>query len=278
MPHTILNDRTLIRFSGEDAEHFLHNVLTCNVETLPQGVAQICALLTPQGKILFDFLLSRENENAFLVDISAEQAAGFIQRMTMYRLRSKVEITESSESLIGVAWDNDSTPSSNFLCDVRFSQSEVYRVYGEQSGDEDRTAWDALRITNGIPESGSDFALSDVFVHDVSFDQNGGVDFKKGCYVGQEVVSRVHHRHTARKRFLVAEATADFGEESGVKSGGKTIGSLGTRVGKKALALCRVDRVKDAMDDAAPITVGDQSVTLNIPPNVSYSWPEVDDG
>lgn len=279
MPHTILGDRSLFAFSGPDAEHLLHNVLTCNIEKLSPGIAQICALLTPQGKILFEFLVSKKDDASFLIEIDKQSAPAFKQRMVMYRLRSKVEIDERPESFVRISWEDDSSETDMAFRDARFSKQIVTREYLATGPASDQTQWDQLRIANGIAESGSDYALGDVFPHDVSFDQNHGVDFQKGCYIGQEVVSRMHHRHTARRRILIATSTGGFSEETNLTSNGKPLGTLGTIVGEQALALCRIDRVKDAMDSGDPILAGEISVSLTIPPNVTYDWPsEADNG
>lgn len=272
MAHIILDDRAELIFDGPDATSLLQNVITCNVETLAKGVWQHGALLTPQGKILFDFLISRDGENRYFVDIDKAQVDGFLQRMTMYRLRSNVEISESSESVMRVSWDE---ALSNGAKDMRFTGVEVRRVFTDHGEPTDRIAYDALRIDHGVPESGHDFTLGDAFPHDVSLDQDGGVDFKKGCYVGQEVVSRVHHRGTARRRILIAETDDTLSlEDKDIQAGGKTLGTLGTFVGDKALALCRIDRVADAIKDGTDIMVGDQMISLNLPPHVTYGWPE----
>lgn len=273
MAHIILGDRSLIAFSGPDAEHLLHNVVTCNVESLETGVAQISALLTPQGKIMFDFLVSRDEDDGFIVEIAEESAPAFMQKMIMYRLRSKVEISESSESFVRVSWSDDSTSSNTALRDTRFSHRTVTREYLDAGPATDRTEWDQLRIDNGVPESGRDYALGDAFPHDVSLDQNQGVDFQKGCYIGQEVVSRMHHRHTARRRMLIATCEKEFDKEAAITSSGKALGTLGTVVGTQALALCRIDRVEDAVKAGDKILAGETPLTLTIPPHVSYDWP-----
>lgn len=273
MPRIILGDRSLITFSGPDAEHLLHNVVTCNIETIPEGVAQIGALLTPQGKIMFEFFVGKKNDGSFLIEIAKESAPSFMQKMIMYRLRSKVEIVESSESFVQISWGDDLIVSEADFQDTRFSNQTVHRNYRDSGPVTGREAWDHLRIANGVAESGFDYTLGDAFPHDVSFDQNQGVDFGKGCYIGQEVVSRMHHRHTARRRILIAQADKNLDQESTITSDGKALGTLGTIVDKQALALCRIDRVKDALDAGTPILVGDTEIALSIPPHVTYQWP-----
>ncbi len=273
MPHTILGDRQLIAFRGPDAEHLLHNVVTCNIESLVAGVAQVGALLTPQGKVMFDFIVSKQASDHFIVEIEADHAAQFMQRMVMYRMRSKVEISQPAESLVRVSWDDDSSNADEGLRDVRFKDHAVTRQYVDRGEVDGSDEWARVRVQSGVPESGPDYTLGDVFPHDISLDQNGGVDFKKGCYIGQEVVSRMHHRHTARRRILIASSLQDFRDESAIVSNGKALGTLGTKTGNLALALCRIDRVKDAVDAGQKIAVGDAVITLALPPSVSYDWP-----
>ncbi|TIT85827.1 MAG: folate-binding protein YgfZ, partial [Mesorhizobium sp.] len=206
MPFALLKDRALISVSGPDAEHFLQNILTTDLDTLSPGEAKPGALLAPQGKILFDFLISRAGENGFQLECRADIADDFVRRLMLYRLRAKAEIAKQDQTLVTVAWGDDSTAShfdsigadSTTLTDARFRDVAVRRVYSGAASDGNAEAWQALRIANGIAESGSDYQLGDAFPHDVLLDETGGVGFKKGCYVGQEVVSRMQHRGTAR--------------------------------------------------------------------------------
>ncbi|RVD50014.1 folate-binding protein YgfZ, partial [Mesorhizobium sp. M7A.F.Ca.ET.027.03.2.1] len=209
MPFAQLKDRALVSVSGPDAEHFLQNILTTDLDILAPGEAKPGALLTPQGKILFDFLISRTGENAFRLECRADISDDFIRRLTLYKLRAKVEIAKSDQAFVTVAWGHESTPSqsdSTAAADTRFPKGAVTRSYGETDERSDLAAWQAFRIAGGIAESGSDYQLGDAFPHDVLLDETGGVGFKKGCYVGQEVVSRMQHRGTARRRVLIVSA------------------------------------------------------------------------
>lgn len=271
MPALILPDRTVIRVDGADARHFLQNLITANVEAIKPGEAQPAALLTPQGKILFDFLISKSGETAYDCDIRSDQAADFIRRLTLYKLRAAVGFEALEQRPVIAGWDGEAPAGA--LRDLRFPrEANVWRLYGEGPAlDADRTAWDAVRIKFGVAESGADFALSDVFPHDILMDRNGGVDFRKGCYVGQEVVSRMQHRGTARRRVavLTAEndlpAVKDTGAESGVLAGDKPAGSLGSVAGRSGLAIVRTDRVADALSQGAPLTLDGIPVTLTLP-------------
>ncbi|MEP6566126.1 MAG: folate-binding protein YgfZ [Mesorhizobium sp.] len=278
MPFALLRDRALISVSGPDAEHFLQNILTTDLDVLRAGEAKPGALLTPQGKILFDFLISRAGDNAFRLECRAEVADDFVRRLMLYKLRAKVEIARTDQGLVTVAWGDDSTASqtdSTDVADARFVDAAVRRSYsgGAESGDP--AAWQAVRIAHGIAESGTDYQLGDAFPHDVLLDETGGVGFKKGCYVGQEVVSRMQHRGTARRRVLIVQGESPLpapGTELTVA--GRPVGTLGSTAGTTGLAIARIDRVKAALDAGQPVMAGDVSVSLAIPAWAKFAFPQ----
>lgn len=280
MAHIILSGRSLIAISGADAETLMHNVVTCDIHKLVPGTWQPGGLLTPQGKVMFHFLVTRRDDGVFAVDIERPSASAFIQRMTLYRLRSQVEFSAAQESLVRISFGSVSTGGR----DLRFPEmAEVSREWLSGADGDDLAAladYTALRIRFGVPEPGVDFALGDVFPHDISFDQNGGVDFKKGCYVGQEVVSRMQHRGTARRRLMVARGAGDL-TPGDVSAGGKPLGVLGSVDGCSGLVLGRIDRAAQAMRDGVAIVAGEMPVELSLPDGVTYTWPETtgeDDG
>lgn len=272
-----LSGRALVRVTGEDAEKFLQAIITTDLDDLKRGELKSGALLTPQGKILFDFLVSRL-EGGLRFDLPAAHAADFAKRLMLYRLRSKAEISQEIESPVSVSWQKDSVSSQNdsIVGDCRFpAEVNVVRHYGESSGMTGEAAWTALRIAHGVAEGGSDFPLGDAFPHDVNLDQTGGVSFRKGCFIGQEVVSRMQHRGTARRRMLIATGEADLPASGApLTAGGREIGTLGSVSGNMGLALARIDRVKEAMDAGTPILAGDVAVTLAIPPGARFGFPE----
>ncbi len=307
MPFAVLSDRTILSVSGPDAEHFLQNILTLDLDKLGRGEARPGALLSPQGKILFDFLISRDGEDGFRLECRKDIAADFLRRLTLYRLRAKVELSIEDQAVVGVSWGSDSDASqtdSTRLADARFGQGAVCRIYGTalpppltppRKGEGDagpgapespsplrggvrgggNAEWHALRIAQGIAESGSDYALGEAFPHDVLLDQTGGVGFQKGCYVGQEVVSRMQHRGTARRRVLIASGESALpapGAE--IVAGGKALGTLGSVAGEQGLAIVRIDRVKDALDAGQPIMAGDVAINLAIPGWATFTFPQ----
>ncbi|MGU3574811.1 YgfZ/GcvT domain-containing protein [Brucellaceae bacterium C25G] len=271
-----LDNRALVLVTGEEAEKFLQAVITTDLSSLGADDLKPGALLTPQGKIMFDFLVSRV-ENGVRLDMPEEIAAALIKRLTLYRLRSKAEITQSSESLIAISWQNDSTSSQNDSTkrDLRFPESlNVRRIYGHRFAESDLEAWTALRIANGIAEGNLDYDYNEMFPHDVNFDQTGGVSFTKGCFIGQEVVSRMQHRGTARRRAMVALSAKALPEKgTALIVGEREIGNLGEVSGHQAIAFVRIDRVQDALDSQIPIMAGDTEVTLTIPPSAKYTMP-----
>jgi tRNA-modifying protein YgfZ len=272
-----LSGRALVLVTGEDAEKFLQAIIATDLDDLKQDELKPGALLTPQGKILFDFLISRV-EGGFRFDLPTAQAADFAKRLTLYRLRSKAEISVQNESYISIFWGNDSGSSHNdsITFDRRFpDELKVRRRYGVPGGTADEAAWTALRTAHGVAEGGSDYPLGDAFPHDVNLDQTSGVSFRKGCFIGQEVVSRMQHRGTARRRILVATGEADLpASGTPLTAGGREIGTLGSVVDNKGLALARIDRVKEAVDAGTPILAGEVAVTLAIPPGARFVFPE----
>lgn len=287
MPIVHLADRSLVSVTGADAEHLLQNILTTDLDKLGQDEARPGALLTPQGKILFDFLVSRDGAGGFRLECRADVADDFIRRLMLYRLRAKAQISKSDQSFVSVSWQDDSSASQNdsgeipqgtaSVFDTRFADKPlVRRIYAAAPiGAPDPAPWHALRIAHGIAESGPDYALGDAFPHDVLLDQNNGVGFNKGCYVGQEVVSRMQHRGTARRRVLLVSADAPL-PESGTEllASARAIGALGSVAGDKGLAIARIDRVKDALDGGQEITAGGVAVSLSIPAWAKFTFPQ----
>lgn len=271
MPAVTLNGRAYISVSGTDAEDFLQGLITTDLPSLPQGEARAGALLTPQGKILFDFLVSRAADGSLTIETTEDQRDALLKRLTMYKLRAAVEISVLPGTQTTVAWED----SSDGLIDGRFAKAgmDVRRLPGAD-GSEDLAAYDALRISAGIVESGRDYTLSDAFPHDILLDLSGGLSFRKGCYVGQEVVSRMHHRSTARRRPVILRAESALpspGTE--ITADGKTIGTLGTAVGQDGLAIVRIDRVADAVQAGTPVRAGEVEVAVRLPEWTGLEFP-----
>ncbi|MCL6706881.1 folate-binding protein YgfZ [Pseudomonas sp. R2.Fl] len=272
MPAAYLPDRALIRVGGPEAEHFIQNLITTDVEQLGDGAAAPGALLTPQGKILFVFLVWRDGDG-FVLDTTESQRDALIRRLTLYKLRAKVDISAEAGAGVTVVWGDEYPEGA--VEDQRFAAAgiPVARIPGRR-GDHPREGYEALRVLAGIVESGSDYALEDAFPHDVGLDLNKGVSFKKGCYVGQEVVSRMQHRGTARRRTVIVSADGQLPPTgTTITAAGKPIGTLGTVAGTRGLAIVRIDRAGEALANGGAILAGETEVGLALPGWTGLSFP-----
>ncbi len=283
----ILPDRGVISVSGEDATPFLHGLVTQTIDTLKPGDATYAALLTPQGKVLFDFLVLRGNDG-YLLDCPKANMADLTRRLGFYKLRAKVEIADKSDELaVAAVWNSPDNvklpdtvavftdPRAEGLGQRLIGPEDKLRMAAEKHGwtlaePED---YDARRVGLGVPEGGKDYDFGDVFAHDACIDQLSGLDFYKGCYVGQEVVSRMHHRGTARKRF-VAVRGSDLPEPGAAITAGSTnLGKLTSTAGESGLALIRIDRAGQAISRGDAIKAGDTPVELVLPDWAGFEIP-----
>ncbi|RUM26466.1 folate-binding protein [Rhizobium vallis] len=265
MPDVFLKDRSLLVVSGAEAQSFLQNLITTDIVSLGRDEARPGALLTPQGKILFDFMIWQDGDG-YVIETDAGQREGLLKRLTMYKLRAAVTLAPHAEEGVTVSWGEDVNGNQG-VQDSRFAKAGVTltRRPGKH-GDGERALYDALRISLGIVTSGPDFALQDAFPHDVLMDLNGGLSFKKGCYVGQEVVSRMQHRGTARRRVVtVSSATALPVTGTEITAAGKPVGTLGSVEGGSGLAIVRIDRAGAAMAAGTPLLAGETPVSLALP-------------
>jgi len=275
-----LKDRQLIEVSGAEAASFLQALITADIKELRDGVMMAGALLSPQGKILFDFLIGKQ-ENCFFLDSPSTQAEAFAKRLSLYKLRSKVDIIQHESMTVTIAHSVEGETKFCFR-DGRFGEiDKIMRLYTarDESCQQDRSEWDRLRISHALAESGTDFALGDVFAHDINLDQIGGVSFNKGCYIGQEVVSRMQYRGTPKRRLLQVEAQKPL-PPSGtpLEAEGKPIGVLGSTVDGQGLAIVRLDRVKQALDKGQRISANGLDVTLTLPQGVNFTYPDTQPG
>jgi len=270
----MLEDRGVVRVSGADAATFLQGLLTNDVENQPSGEARYAGLLTPQGKILFDMIVVRlpaDGEAAFLIDCAAAQAADLARRLGFYKLRAKVAIAdESAERGIVAFWGEAPEARADAVLyadprDPRLGWRAILpRAAALAFGTEHAGAYEALRIDVVAPKGGVDFPYGDAFPHDANFDLLNGVDFGKGCYVGQEVVSRMKHRGTGRKRVARVTLAGDAPPPgTPVLDGELSVGSLGSSSGREALVLLRLDRVEDAKAAHRHLTAG----------GIGVGWP-----
>lgn len=251
----LLEDRGVVEIAGADAVTFLHNIVTNDIASLGAGEARFAGLLAPQGKILFDFLVfaqDRDEGRALLLDCPRALAGGLVRRLGMYKLRARATIADRSQEIASLAlWDTIERPKVAALALARDPRSSALGwralVPRGTAAAGAREAYGALRIGAGVPEGGVDFAYGDAFPHEANMDRLAGVDFTKGCYVGQEVVARMKHRGATRKRVTPYRAQGPAPTPgTPVMAGELEIGVTGSRVGDRGLALIRLDRLADA--------------------------------
>jgi folate-binding protein YgfZ len=273
MKTALLGSRGVLQISGPDAAEWLQGLVTNDIARADGENACFAALLSPQGKILFDFLISRREEDdsiVYFIDCAREQAPALAKRMSMYRLRAKVEVADLSDSLGIVAiWDVETRPAPEARRDPRNPalgwrlvgpRSEIALEFPPQSNEQD---FHAMRIAAGVPEGGIDFAWGDAFPHDANMDELNGVDFRKGCYIGQEVVSRVQHRGTARKRFrkLTFDGAAPP-EGSAITAGDTQLGTITSTSGDRGLGQIRIDRAAEAAEAGTCISADGRPIVI----------------
>lgn len=277
----VLTDRGAIRVAGEEAPHFLHNLVTSSVGDLASGAAAYAGLLTPQGKIIADFFVLR-TPDGYLLDVPAARLDELKKRLTLYRLRAKVTIAAED---LGVAaiWGGPGGEALFAFADPRLpalgqrafipKSDAGARLQAEGLEVKPEEDFHAHRIALGVPEGGRDFAFEDAFPHEADMDQLGGVDFRKGCYIGQEVVSRTQHRATARTRVVPAKLSGPAAPGTEIMAGEKSIGTLGSVSGTRALATIRIDRADDALAAGHAFEAGDAVVTFDKPDWARFRFP-----
>jgi folate-binding protein YgfZ len=287
MKAAFLTDRGVVKVSGADARDFLNGLVTTDVTLLRPGLGRFGALLTPQGKISADFLITEApagHGGGFLIDCPRPLAQNLADKLGFYKLRAKVEIENLSDS-IGVlaVWDGEPSPKPDLaFADPRrdglgwriLVPEELAQKTADLIGAEtvDPSVYEEHRVAAGVPRGGLDFMYGDAFPHETNMDRLRGVDFDKGCYVGQEVVSRMQHRGTARTR-TVRVVLEDFSPEPGtvILAGDKSVGTMGSTAGRNGLALIRVDRAADAVAAGTPLTSGGLAIRFADPDELSIA-------
>jgi len=284
-PHSVMRlaDRSVIAIDGEDAANFLAGLVTCAVDEA--GPARFGALLTPQGKIIADFfLVPRRNPDAggdFYLDAPQAVADALFKRLTMYRLRAKVRLAATDLAVFAsTSVAEIEAQGATSYADPRFAPMGQRLIGAAGSFGElgDAAAYEAQRIRLAMPQGGRDFAYGDAFPHEAAMDQFGGVDFDKGCYVGQEVVSRTQHRGLARTRIVAIRFSSEPPAEGvAITAGDKTLGKIGSvnREAGRAIGLIRLDRLAESLAAGAAPGAGGALITIEMPPWARYRLPEI---
>ncbi|RED11065.1 CAF17-like 4Fe-4S cluster assembly/insertion protein YgfZ [Pontivivens insulae] len=240
MTHALSN-RTILRLTGGDVIDFLQGLVTNDVSKL-QDAPVWAAILTPQGKYLCDFFLIAQGD-AVLLDVQSDQAAGLARRLTMYRLRADVQITPTDMSVAAL-----DQPVEDAIADPRDPRMG-WRLYGASvSEGMTRADYDARRVAYLVPETGIELVPDESYILESGFERLNGVDFRKGCYVGQEVTARMKHKTELRKglsRVSVEGPAPSSGTP--ITAGEKAVGTLFTVSGNEGLAHLRFDRATGDM-------------------------------
>jgi folate-binding protein YgfZ len=284
MKAAFLPDRGVVKVSGADARDFLNGLVTTDATLLRPGLGRFGALLTPQGKITVDFLITEApsgHGGGFLIDCPRALAQGLADKLGFYKLRAKVAVENLSDSLgVLAAWDGDPAVKPDLaFADPRHAAlgwrilvpAELTQKVADLIGADlvDSAAYDAHRIASGIPRGGLDFMYGDAFPHETNMDRLHGVDFDKGCFVGQEVVSRMQHRGTARTRTVRVVLEGPSPEPGmAIVAGDRPVGTMGSTGGGNGLALIRVDRAADALAAGLPLTAGGLAIRIADPDDI----------
>lgn len=256
----LLPDRAVIRLSGDDRYSFLQGIVTSDLNQLTAAPALFAALLTPQGKILFDFFIVKEGD-ALFIDCRKEAAETLMKRLTLYKLRAKVSL--------GIAEDKQVIVSNSEIAggfaDPRYEKLG-WRAITTDGGFPTDSDYDARRIANGVAEFGKDFGGDEMFLTDVNYDALHGVNYKKGCFIGQEVSSRMKRKGDVRRRSLLATFDGPAPDKGApVTAGGSTLGEIMSSAESNALALIRMDRWEKAKAEVAAVECAGRRLRLEIP-------------
>jgi folate-binding protein YgfZ len=263
----ILDDRAIAAVTGAEARTFLQGLITNDVESLTPGRAKYAALLTPQGKIFFDFLLV-EGDGALLLDCAKAARDALIKRLSMYRLRAKVTIEPRDQLQVVASSEETPLPSAIVFADPRIAALGMRGICATaELPPAARAGADYLgrRLSLGVPES-ADFGSDRMFALDAGLDELHALDFGKGCYVGQELTSRMKHRGTARKRLLPVESAGGAPlppRDTAVTAQGRELGEISSSYGIQGFALLRLDRIAEA--GGAPIEAGGAVIKIRKP-------------
>lgn len=272
MDPAFLDDRAIIAISGPQARDFLQGLVTNDIVSgLAPGSGLYTALLSPQGKILFDFLVT-EGEGALLLDVARESSEALLKKLKMYRLRAKIEIELRPQLgiYVGLKGHPDNRPTTYADRAVTFADPRLPALGVRSIGAKAEMPanlpgphhYHQRRLELGVPEAG-DFGFEKVFALDAGLEELHGVSFTKGCYIGQELTSRMKHRATARKRILTIIADGPLpAAGTPVTRGGDNIGELISVHGGFGFALIRLDRLEETEGEAR---AGETFVALKRP-------------
>lgn len=260
-----LEDRGVLAVSGEEARDFLQNILTNDIRLVTRGRAIYAALLTPQGKYLFDFFIA-EDDGVLLFDCERARKDELMRKLMLYRLRAKAEIVDRSDELkvwamLGAPQADEPAASLSqagaaaaveagvLFHDPRLEAMGWRAILPADSAPPappaDRDVYETQRLALGLPDGSRDFEIDRTLALEGNLDLLGAVDFEKGCYVGQEITARMKHRGKTRKRLLPVRGKAgELTSGAEVRAGGKPVGGLRSVLGERGIALLRLDALE----------------------------------
>jgi folate-binding protein YgfZ len=288
MKAALLPDRGVVKVAGPDARKFLNGLVTADMGKVTPAKPCYAALLTPQGKIIVDFIIADSdapNGGDFYLDCPRALAATLVERLGFYKLRAKVVVEDVSDIVIVTAIWDEAAPARWGLDypDPRLRELGLRCISPPRPADAaaavgaalvDAAAYEAHRIALGVPAGGLDFVYGDAFPHEADMDQLHGVDFQKGCFVGQEVVSRMEHRGSARTRVVpVAFGGTAPAAGTAVTAAGKPVGVMGSAAAGRGLASLRLDRVDEALAGGAALAAGGVELRLVKPAWARFAFP-----
>ena len=257
-------ERAVLRMAGADVRDVLQNVVTNDIGRVTPGRAVYAALLTPQGKYLFDFLLVEGPDGALLIDCAADRAEALAQRLRIYCMRRDARLTGEAGLGVALAWGDTAAPEGELVVPDPRAAALGWRIYAADpeaalaatgAMAADRAAYDALRIAHMVPASGIELVPDETYILEAGFEALNGVDFRKGCYVGQEVTARMHHKTVLKKRLVrvrvEGEAAPGTPVTTPMTAGGKPAGTLFSQSGGQGLAHLRLDRAEGVLEAGA---------------------------
>ena len=237
-------DRVVLQMAGSDARSVLQDIVTNNIDLVVPGVAIYSALLTPQGKYLFDFFLLDGSDGAILIDVARDRAQDLARRLQMYGLRRDVALSARNDLPVTLAWGTSDAPDADMVVADPRDPGLGWRIYGAAPdiAAATRADYDALRITRSVPESGIELQPEQTFILEAGFERLHGVDFRKGCYVGQEVTARMKHKTELRKGLVKVAVDGQADPGTPITADGKPAGTLFSTHNGVGLAHLRLDR------------------------------------
>lgn len=268
---TRLPSRAVIAITGDEARDFLQRVVTNGPQGVAPGLALASALLTPQGKVLADLVFFDDGAGGLYADVPAGEAESLLKRFTLYRLRAKAQLALRADLAVAAARGDGAVARLEAAAlsaapdprDTRLGLRAIIRLDADLPVD--RAGHDAARIALSVPELGVDYGPSDLFSTDANHDLLNAINYRKGCFVGQEVASRMHRKGGVRKRTVRVNGQGPLEAGAPLLAGDVPLGEMMGVSGSEGLALIRTDRYAQALEEGRPVSAGAQAVQIVLP-------------